>query len=451
MSTVDASYYNEKNRRWTRFGTSYIKRLMKNSPCPTDAEKEKIQRDTELSLKIINRKTCTTQSKKQKKIVAIEVNEEKRCAGQHFLHIISTNDVIRLYDSMVEKDNYIKFIISDHATPRLTKKQIEIMTGTKPHDGPYFVKWLSCFVSETDILSPYRQSLYIARNTTTYTDFQRQITKTCKKFKTCNIALLKYHVALRSKEEDLPVLSTGRGSMHASHLYDSMHCISKEHIVVGSMEVNQSRRDCGGITLSITPATTTSTPHIKMATPCRHSINYKDSHSDDFLYNRFYSLDILINISKKYLTVKGVELVSVCVVYLYVNENFIFETPAAVYLRNKESVKLHFPLLLMTGLVYLILMIIFVYQILILHRQNNTESINQHHETVVSLLKNITSDEINCYYCIKNHTSHGQVKMILQLYENVVDQNKILNYVRSVLNAFGIFNLLIVLIKYCSS
>ncbi|CAF1376633.1 unnamed protein product [Adineta steineri] len=34
---------------------------------------------------------------------------------------------------------------------------------------------------------------------------------------------------------------------------------------------------------------------------------------------------------------------------------------AAVYLRNKESVKLHFPLLFMTGLVYLILMIIFVY------------------------------------------------------------------------------------------
>ncbi|CAF1466114.1 unnamed protein product, partial [Adineta steineri] len=195
---------------------------------------------------------------------------EKRCAGQHFLHIISTNDAIRLYDIIVEKDNHIKFIISEHIKPRLSKQQIEIMTGTKPHDGPYFAEWLSCFGSETDILSPYRQPLSISRNTTTYTDFQRQINKTCKKFETCNIAFMKYHVALRSKEEDLPVLSTGRGSMQASHLCDSMHCILKEHIVVESNEVNQSRKDCRGITLSIIPATTTSPSHIDIATPCRH-------------------------------------------------------------------------------------------------------------------------------------------------------------------------------------
>ncbi|CAF1376534.1 unnamed protein product [Adineta steineri] len=211
--------------------------------------------------------------------------KEKRCAGQHFLHIISTNDAIRLYDIMVEKDNHIKFLISEHVTPRLTKEQIKNMTGSKPHDGPYFAEWLFCFGSETDILSPYRQSLSIARNTTTYTDFQRQITKTCKKFKTHTIALLKYHVALRSKEDDLSVLSTGRGSMQASHLCDSVHCILKEQIVVESMEVNQSRRDCRGITLSIKPATTTSPPHIKMATPCRHGINYKNSNGDDFMYS----------------------------------------------------------------------------------------------------------------------------------------------------------------------
>ncbi|CAF3961348.1 unnamed protein product [Adineta steineri] len=272
MSTVDASYYNEKNRRWTRFGTSYIERLMKNSPCPTDAEKEKIKRDTGLSLKIINRKTCTTQSKKQKKVGTIEIKEEKRCAGQHFLHIINTNDAIKLYDIIVEKDNYIKLIDDEHIKPKLNRDQLEIMTGTKPHDGPYFAKWLSCFGSETDILPPYRQPLSISRNTTIYTDFQRQITKTCKKFETHTIALLKYHVALRSKEDDLPVLSTGRGSMQASHLCDSMHCISKEHIALESMEVNQSRRDCRGITLSIKPATTTSPPHIDIATPCRHGI-----------------------------------------------------------------------------------------------------------------------------------------------------------------------------------
>ncbi|CAF1428335.1 unnamed protein product [Adineta steineri] len=246
--------------------------------------------------------------KKQKKVGAIEVKEEKRGAGQHFLHIISTDDAIRLYDIMIQQNNYIKWINFEHVKPKLTKEQIKNMTGTKPHDGPYFAEWLSCFGSETDILSPYRQTLYIARNTTTYTDFQRQITKTCKKFKTCNIALLKYHVALRSKEDDLPVLSTGRGSMQASHLCDSMHCISKEHIALESMEANQSRRDCRGITLSIKPATTTSPPHIKMVTLCQHGINYKDSHGNEFLYNRFYFLNILINISKKYLTVKGVEL-----------------------------------------------------------------------------------------------------------------------------------------------
>ncbi|CAF1500439.1 unnamed protein product [Adineta steineri] len=173
---------------------------------------------------------------------------------------------------MIQQNNHIKWINFEHVKPKLTKEQIKNMTGIKPHDSPYFVEWLSCFGSETDILSPYRQPLYIARNTTTYTDFQRQITKTCKKLKTYNIVLLKYHVALRSKEEDLPVLSTGRGSMQASHLCDSMHCILKEHIVLESMEVNQSRRDYGGITLSIKPATTTSPPHFDIATPCRHGI-----------------------------------------------------------------------------------------------------------------------------------------------------------------------------------
>ncbi|CAF3913470.1 unnamed protein product, partial [Adineta steineri] len=151
--------------------------------------------------------------KKQKKVGAIEVKEEKRCAGQHFLHIISTDDAIRLYDIMVEKNNDIKLINDEHIKPELNREQLEIMTGTKPHDVP-------------------RGS--------------------------------------RSKEEDLPVLSTGRGSMQASHLCDSMHCIAKEHIVVESTEVNQSRRDCRGITLSIKPATTTSPPHIDIATPCRH-------------------------------------------------------------------------------------------------------------------------------------------------------------------------------------
>ncbi|CAF4242437.1 unnamed protein product, partial [Adineta steineri] len=153
-----------------------------------------------------------SQWQKKTKVVAIKV-EEKRCAAQHFLHIISTDDAIKLYDIMVEKDNYIKWINFEHIKPRLSKQQIEIMTGTKPHDVP-------------------RGS--------------------------------------RSKEEDLPVLSTGRGSMQASHLCDSMHCIAKEHIVVESTEVNQSRRDCRGITLSIKPATTTSPPHIDIATPCRH-------------------------------------------------------------------------------------------------------------------------------------------------------------------------------------
>ncbi|CAF1513218.1 unnamed protein product, partial [Adineta steineri] len=196
--------------------------------------------------------------------------KDKRCAGQHFLHIISTDDAIKLYDIMIQQNNYIKWIHFEHIKPKLNREQLEIMTGTKPHDGPYFAEWLSCFGSETDILSPYRQPLSIARNTTIYTDFQRQINKTCKKFETHTIALLKYHVALRSKEDDLPVLSTGRGSMHASHLCDLMHCVLKEHIVVESMEVNQSRRDCRGITLSITPASTTSPPYIKMATPCRH-------------------------------------------------------------------------------------------------------------------------------------------------------------------------------------
>ncbi len=96
----------------------------------------------------------------------------------------------------------------------------------------------------------------------------------------------------------------------------------------------------------------------------------------------------------------------------------------------------------------MILMIIFGYQMLMLHKQNNTKLINEHHEIVVKMLKNISSDKINCYDCLHNHTSHDQVKMILDSYKNIVDQHTTLKYLRSMLNIFGFFNIAIVLIVY---
>ncbi|CAF0898026.1 unnamed protein product [Adineta steineri] len=73
--------------------------------------------------------------------------------------------------------------------------------------------------------------------------------------------------------------------MQGSHLCDTNGCVLKAHIVIESMEVIQSQRDCGGIMLSIIPASTTSPPQIGNATPCRHGINYKNSNEDDFLYS----------------------------------------------------------------------------------------------------------------------------------------------------------------------
>ncbi|CAF3829454.1 unnamed protein product, partial [Rotaria sordida] len=87
---------------------------------------------------------------------------------------------------------------------------------------------------------------------------------------------------------------------------------------------------------------------------------------------------------------------------------------------------------------------------LMLYKHNNTKLINEHHETVVKILKNFSSDKLNCNECIRNHTSYDQIEIILESYEDIVDQHTILKYVRSVLNIFGLFNISIVLIVYGS-
>ncbi|CAF1228292.1 unnamed protein product [Adineta steineri] len=260
------------------------KRIAKN-PYPIRADEEQMMADTGLSLDVINIKIkrIRTQSKKEKMMVTLEGKEVKdeRGAGQYFLSIISTNNAIKLYNIMMKRDNYEEFINDQHIKPELSKEQLEIMTGSKPHDGSYFAKWLSCLATKQEFLSVHDALITLWRNSQVYSVVKEQINQTCKEYNTRSISILKHHIVLRTKE-NLPVLST---RAQGSHLCDSNGCVLKEHIVLESYEMNISRRDCEGMILSIIPATTKSPPHIKMATSCRHGVNYKDSNGDDFLYS----------------------------------------------------------------------------------------------------------------------------------------------------------------------
>jgi hypothetical protein len=71
----------------------------------------------------------------------------------------------------------------------------------------------------------------------------------------------------------------------ASHLCDTNGCISKKHIVLEPIEINQNRKKCQGIILTLCPATATSPPHILKATPCDHGLNHTESNGDNFLFS----------------------------------------------------------------------------------------------------------------------------------------------------------------------
>jgi hypothetical protein len=59
----------------------------------------------------------------------------------------------------------------------------------------------------------------------------------------------------------------------ASHLCDTSGCLSKDHIVEESFTINNSRKPCKGVTLTIRPPTATTPAHIIKATAFKHGVN----------------------------------------------------------------------------------------------------------------------------------------------------------------------------------
>ncbi|CAF1491769.1 unnamed protein product [Adineta steineri] len=64
-------------------------------------------------------------------------------------------------------------------------------------------------------------------------------------------SIFSHHIALRSKLDKLPLLSTKKTDYRASHLCDTTGCLSESHIIVETEEQNDSPRFCQGIFLHI--------------------------------------------------------------------------------------------------------------------------------------------------------------------------------------------------------
>ncbi|CAF0967189.1 unnamed protein product, partial [Adineta steineri] len=273
MSTKKPVYYIHSKRKWTDDGNCYMEDVMKNKLFPTRADKLKMETKTGIKFSIIDTKmkTIRAQWKKEKIMVPLEVKKAviQRSAAQYFLNIISMEECMKLYDTMMKQEVYNEIINDEHINLLLPKQQLQKMIGfSTGHDGPYFVKWLSCLITKTDPSSVNDGRLRLWRNSSVYFDVKQQINKTCEDYEVPSFHIYKHHIVLRTKADDLPVLSSG--SMEGSHLCDTIGCVLKEHIVLEPHEINISRRDCGGIKLSIIPATKTSPPQIRKATPCRH-------------------------------------------------------------------------------------------------------------------------------------------------------------------------------------
>jgi hypothetical protein len=166
--------------------------------------------------------------------------------------------------------------------------------------GAHFVKWISCFTTEEDFLSPPIKAPYVTlcNNGELWPSVRKNINAICKKTNKRQISILKHHIVLRTKEDQLPRLSTsgltGKIAIFhifclirlllASHLCDTNGCLSKDHIIKEAFAINEQRARCGGIILTIRPATRTSPAHIIKATPCKHGENNKPN-GDSFEFS----------------------------------------------------------------------------------------------------------------------------------------------------------------------
>ncbi|CAF1008363.1 unnamed protein product [Adineta steineri] len=184
MSTEKTVYYIASKRHWTDDGNSYMKKLIAKNPYPTRDDKLKMEADTGISLSIINSRMqfIRTQSKKEKVVATLEdVVEKERGAAQYFLNIISMEQRMELYDTMMKYKVYNEIINDEHIKPTLKRGQLEIMTvSSTGHDGSYFAKWLFCLISEEDRLSVDYGRLTLCRNSKTYSVVKKQINQTCK-------------------------------------------------------------------------------------------------------------------------------------------------------------------------------------------------------------------------------------------------------------------------------
>jgi hypothetical protein len=159
---------------------------------------------------------------------------------------------------------------------------------------------MSCLITEEDILSRLKNAPYLTlcNNGKRWPSVRQNINTICQKSNKYQFQVFKHHVVLRTKEDQLPMLSTGDMTgkilifhifclsllLLASHLCDTNGCVSKNHIIMEAFAINEQRARCDGITLTIRPATATTAAHIIKATPCKHGENNK-SNSDPFKFS----------------------------------------------------------------------------------------------------------------------------------------------------------------------
>ena len=84
-----------------------------------------------------------------------------------------------------------------------------------------------------------------------------------------------------------------------------------------------------------------------------------------------------------------------------------------------------------------------------LHSQIGSKSSDdERHEDAINILRNMTSDEYNCHYCITIHTTYENIQSIIQAHNNTDNQETIFFHLRMILNLFGTFNIIVVFLVF---
>ena len=105
------------------------------------------------------------------------------------------------------------------------------MTTVVLYLGPFFAQWMECKILEEHMVKPpnNRPGLWLHGNGRSWSSIKEKLNEFCTTNSVKTVALLMLHIALRSKDTILPLLSNTDGSLQGMFELQCRSFMNKSH------------------------------------------------------------------------------------------------------------------------------------------------------------------------------------------------------------------------------